>query len=110
MMHRTFKIPYHHDKEYKVGIGSLDYYLNGKKNGEIMEMIILLPDEKDGLTRLEVLLFSFQSWSLFLYSIFKTTVKINSKITKIRSSNWLMVIGTASTGANTLLEADSPNR
>jgi serine protease inhibitor len=54
MMHKTFKIPYHHDEELKVSVGSLKYNLTGANNGEVMEMVIVLPDEKDGLVKLEV--------------------------------------------------------
>jgi len=53
MMHKTFKIPYHHDEELKVSVGSLKYNLTGANNGEVMEMVIVLPDEKDGLVKLE---------------------------------------------------------
>ena len=54
MMHKTFKIPYHHDEQNKVRVGSLKYNLTGANNGEVMEMVIVLPDEKDGLGKLEV--------------------------------------------------------
>ena len=55
MMHKTFKIPFNHDEEHGVSVGSLKYNLTGQSNsGEVMEMVIVLPDEKDGLAKLEV--------------------------------------------------------
>ena len=55
MMHKSFKIPFNHDEEHQVSVGSLKYNLTGPNNsGEVMEMVIVLPDEKDGLTKLEV--------------------------------------------------------
>lgn len=53
-MHKTFWIPYHHDEDHKVGVGFFKYKLNGPENDDVMEMVIILPDEKHGLTLLEV--------------------------------------------------------
>jgi serine protease inhibitor len=54
MMHKSFKIPFHHDEEHQVSVGSLKYNLTGPNTtGEVMEMVIVLPDEKDGLSKLE---------------------------------------------------------
>lgn len=54
MMHKKIKIPFNHDDEHKVTVGSLKYNLTGQNNGEVMEMVIILPDQKDGLAKLEV--------------------------------------------------------
>ena len=61
-MHKSFEIPFYHDEKQRVSVGSLKYNLTNS-NGEVMEMVIVLPDEKDGLSKLEVefyLRFSFQ--------------------------------------------------
>ena len=52
-MHKSFKIPFYHDEKQRVSVGSLKYNLTNS-NGEVMEMVIVLPDEKDGLNKLEV--------------------------------------------------------
>ena len=54
MMHKSFKILFNHDEEHQVSVGSLKYNLTGPNTGDVMEMVIVLPDEKDGLTKLEV--------------------------------------------------------
>ena len=54
MMHQTLKIPYTHNEQYSVSVGSLEYNLTGAETGEVMEMVIILPDAIDGLIELEV--------------------------------------------------------
>ena len=60
MMHKSFKIPFYHDNKQLVSVGALRYNLTGS-NSELMEMVIFLPDLKDGLKSFEVLVsFVFQ--------------------------------------------------
>ena len=78
-MHKSFKLPFYHEEEQNVSVGSLKYNIKGS-NRELMEMVIVLPDEKDGLPKLEVWvsLFSlrlsfyfakFDKWLLIIFFI-----------------------------------------
>ena len=60
MMYQTIEIPFYHDDKQKVSVGALKYNLTGS-NSEVMEMVIVLPDKTDGLSKLEVRVsFAFQ--------------------------------------------------
>ena len=54
MMHQTMKIRYIHNEQYNVSVGSLEYNLTDSKTGDVMEMVIILPDATEGLIKLEV--------------------------------------------------------
>lgn len=53
MMHKTLRIPLHKNDEQRVSVASLKYNLTGPNDGEVMEMVIVLPYQKDGLSELE---------------------------------------------------------
>lgn len=53
MMHKTLRIPLHKNDEQRVSVASLKYNLMGPNDGEVMEMVIILPYQKDGLSELE---------------------------------------------------------
>ena len=43
-----------HNEQYNVSVGSLEYNLTGAETGEVMEMVIVLPDAIDGRIKLQV--------------------------------------------------------